>query len=149
MKAEALRELEEVTEFLRKSPRRSRGGAERCVEAVGKAIRRLYRHLCGAMDGAGMPHPVLQAFGRHLNEYLLLPSGRGGGRGGARLASAPGRCFTYEPPATVVWESQVSSLESEVQSPASAECGVRNAKWEGRRAPPERACPQAQQHPNE
>ena len=41
------------------------------LEAVGKAIRRLYRHLCGAMDGAGMPHPVLQAFGRHLHEYLL------------------------------------------------------------------------------
>jgi hypothetical protein len=34
VKAEALRELEEVTEFLRKSPWRSRGGAERCVEAV-------------------------------------------------------------------------------------------------------------------
>ena len=107
VKAEALRELEEVSEFLRKSPWRSRGGAERCVEAVGKAIRRLYGHLCAAMDGAGMAHPVLQAFGRHLHEYLLIPSGRGGGRGGARLASAPGGCFTYEPPATVVWESQV------------------------------------------
>jgi hypothetical protein len=103
VKAEALRELEEVTEFLRKSPWRSRGGAERCVEAVGKAIRRLYRHLCGAMDGAGMPHPVLRAFGRHLHDYLLIPSGRGGGRGGARLASAPGGCFTYEPPPGVAW----------------------------------------------
>ena len=103
VKAEALRELEEVTEFLRKSPWRSRGGAERCVEAVGKAIRRLFRHLCGAMVGAGMPHPVLQAFGRHLHEYLLIPSGRGGGRGGARLASAPGGCFTYEPPPGVAW----------------------------------------------
>ena len=104
VKAEALRELEEVTEFLRKSAWRSRGGAERCVEAVGKAIRRLYRHLCGGRDGAGMPHPVLQGFGRHLHEYLLIPSGRGGGRGGARLASAPGGCFTYEPPSYVVWK---------------------------------------------
>ena len=106
VKAEALRELEEVTEFLRKSPWRSRGGAERCVEAVGKAIWRAYRHLCGAMDGAGMPHPVLQAFGRHLHEYLLIPSGRGGGRGGARLAWAPGGCFTYEPPPGVVWSAE-------------------------------------------
>jgi hypothetical protein len=104
VKAEALRELEEVTEFLRKSPWRSRGGAERCVEAVGKAIWRLHRHLCGAMDGAGMAHPVLQAFGRHLHEYLLIPSGRGGARGGARLASVPGGCFTYEPPSHVVWK---------------------------------------------
>lgn len=77
------------------------------------AIRRLYRHLCGAMDGAGMPHPDLPAFGRHLHEYLLIPSGRGGGHGGARLASAPGGCFTYEPPPGVVW---------------SAECGVRSAE---------------------
>ena len=50
MKAEALRELEEVSEFLRKSPWRSRGGAEQCVEAVGKAGRRIFpmsnaRHL--------------------------------------------------------------------------------------------------------
>jgi hypothetical protein len=103
VKAEALRELEEITEFLRTSQWRSRGGAERCVEAVGKAIWRLHRHLCRAMDGAGMLHPVLQAFGRHLHEYLLIPSGRGGGRGGARLASAPGGCFTYEPPPGAVW----------------------------------------------
>ena len=42
VKAEALRELEEVTEFLRKSPWRSRGGAERCVRAVAMAIKRLH-----------------------------------------------------------------------------------------------------------
>ena len=50
VKAEGLRELEEITEFLRKSPWRSRGGAEQCVEAVGKAGRRIFpmsnaRHL--------------------------------------------------------------------------------------------------------
>ena len=51
----------------------------------------------------GMAHPVLQAFGLHLHEYLLIPSGRGGGRGRARLASASGGCFTCEPPPGVVW----------------------------------------------
>jgi hypothetical protein len=41
VKAEAVRELEEVSEFLCKSPWRSRGGAERCVRAVTVAVKRL------------------------------------------------------------------------------------------------------------
>ncbi len=103
VKAEALRELEEITEFLRQSPWRSQSGAERYVRAVARAIWRLHRQLGRAVDAGRFPHPVLRAFGRHLHEYLLIPSGRGGGRGGARLASAPGGCLTYEPPLGVVW----------------------------------------------
>jgi hypothetical protein len=44
-KAEALRELEEITEHLRKSPWLSRHGAERCVRAVAVAIKRLHARL--------------------------------------------------------------------------------------------------------
>jgi len=106
VKAEALRELEEVTEFLRKSPWRSRHGAERCVRAVSMAIKRLHAHLAGAMDAEGRPHPVLQAFARHLHEHLLIPSGRGDGHGGARVASAPAGCFTYDPPPGVAWNGR-------------------------------------------
>ena len=58
VKAEALRELEAITEFLRKNPWRSRGGAERCVRAVAIAIKRLHAHLAGAVDVEGQPHPV-------------------------------------------------------------------------------------------
>ena len=47
VKAEALRELEEITEFLRTSPWLSRHGAERCVRAVTVAIRRFHAHLAG------------------------------------------------------------------------------------------------------
>src|SRR5664280_1454957 len=71
VKTEALRELEEITEFLRKSPWRSRGGAERCVRAVAMAIRRFHSHLAAAVEAQGEPHPVLQAFGRHLREHLM------------------------------------------------------------------------------
>ena len=60
----------------------------------------------------GKPHPVLQGFAQHLRQQVLIPSGRGGGRGGARIATAPGGCFTYEPPPGVVWEMR------------SAECGA-------------------------
>jgi len=110
VKAEALRELEEVTEFLRKSPWRSRGGAERCVRAVTTAIKRFHAHLAAAADIAGQPHPVLRAFARHVYDHLLVPSGRGRGyaRGWA-AAEFPG-CFTYEPPAGVLWTGKDSLL---------------------------------------
>ena len=60
VKAEALRELEEITEFLRKSPWRSRRGAERCVRAVAVAIKRFHARLAGAVDAEGKPHAVLR-----------------------------------------------------------------------------------------
>jgi hypothetical protein len=104
VRAEALRELEEITEFLRKNPWRSRYGAERCVRAVTVAIKRLHTRLAGAVDAEGRPHAVLQAFARHLHEHLLIPSGRGGGHGGARVAWVPAGCFTYEPPPGVIWD---------------------------------------------
>jgi hypothetical protein len=115
VKAEALQELEEVTEFLRKSPWRSRGGAERCVRAVAMAIRRFYSHLAGAVDAQGEPHPVLQALARHLREHLLTPSGRGGDHRKARALSPFAGCYTYEPPPGVVWsaECRVPSAECE------------------------------------
>jgi hypothetical protein len=103
VKAEALRELEEVTEFLRTSPWRSRGAAERCVRAVTAAIKRLQVHLANAADATGQPHPVLRGFARHLYHHLLVPSGRGGGPGGARAVNGFGGCFTYEPPNGIVW----------------------------------------------
>jgi hypothetical protein len=103
VKAEALRELEEVTEFLRKSPWLSRHGAERCVHAVTTAIKRLHGHLAGAVDGEGKPHPVLQGFARHLHEHLLVPSGRGGSYARAQANSGSGGCFSYQPPPGVTW----------------------------------------------
>ena len=110
VKAEALRELEEVCEFLRESPWRTRGGAERCVLAVTMAIKRFHAHLAAAADVSGQPHPALRAFARHVYDHLLLPSGRG--RGYARGWAAkefPG-CFTYEPPAGVLWTGKDSLL---------------------------------------
>ncbi len=106
VKAEALRELEEVTEFLRKSPWRSRGGAERCVRAVAMAIRRFYSHLAGAVDARGVPHPVLRGFAGHLREHLLTPSGRGGDHRKARALSPFAGCYTYDPPPGVVWSAE-------------------------------------------
>ena len=101
--AESLRELEEVTEYLRTSPWRSRHGAERCAQAVSVAIRRFRTHLAGAVDAAGRPDVVLQAFAQHLYGHLLVASGRGGER-----------ALTYTPPPGVGWE--VQGLRGEGQS---------------------------------
>jgi hypothetical protein len=57
VKAEALRELEEVTEYLRQSSWLSRHGAERCARAVAVAIKRFHARLAGAVDAEGKPHP--------------------------------------------------------------------------------------------
>jgi hypothetical protein len=117
VKAEALRELEEVTDYLRKSPWLSRHGAERCARAAAVAITRLHARLAAAVDTEGKPDEVLRAFARHLHEYLLAPSGRGGASDRAQAVSGIAGCFIYQPPVGVVWE--VQSLKPQVQSPMS------------------------------
>jgi hypothetical protein len=103
VKAEAQSELEEITEHLRKSPWLSCHGAERCARAVAVEIKRLHVRLAGAVDAAGQPHPVLRGFALHLHEYLLVPSGRGGGCARAQAGSGSAGCFSYEPPTGVIW----------------------------------------------
>ena len=121
VKAEALRELEEVTDYLRQSPWLSRHGAERCVRAVMAAMKRFYSHLAGGVDVEGKPDEVLQAFAMHLRKHLLILSGRGGAHTRKQALSGFAGCFIYQPPRGVVWEVQsptggVQSLESKVQS---------------------------------
>jgi hypothetical protein len=103
VKAEAQRELEEITERLRKSPWPSRHGAERSVRAVAAAIKRLHARLAAAVDAEGKPDELLRAFALHLHEYLLVPSGRGGAHARAQAVPGSAGCFTYEPPPGVVW----------------------------------------------
>lgn len=110
VQAEALCELEAIADFMRKNPWRSRDCAQRCVRAVSMAIKRLHAHLARAVDGEGNPHPVLRAFARHLDEHLLIPSGRGGAHGGVRAAAARAGCFTYQPPPGVVWATRAALL---------------------------------------
>ncbi len=122
VKAEALRELEELTERLRQSSWLSCHGAERCAHAVREAIRRFHARLETAVDADGKPDEVPRAFALHLQEYLLVPSGRGGSDAREQAETPPG-CFIYVPPPRVVWddgqgrESKVQSLKSEVRHP--------------------------------
>lgn len=92
VKQEALRDLEAVAEFKRRYGRRAKDNAQRAAAAVHKAINRFQARLAKATDFDGRPHPVLRPFARHLEHYLLNPCAR-----------CAGGCFTYEPPAGVVW----------------------------------------------
>jgi hypothetical protein len=103
VKAEAQRELEAIYQFQKHNAPRIRTSAEKAADAVGKAIKRLYRHLANAVDAQGNPHPALGSFAEHLKQYLLVPSGRCGGPGGLRGGENFGGCFVYRPPAGVVW----------------------------------------------
>jgi hypothetical protein len=133
VKAEAQRELEEITEHLRKGPWLSRRGAERCARAVAVAIKRLHTHLAAVVDAEGRPDEVLRAFALHLQKHLLVPSGRGGAYARGQTVSGFAGCFIYQPPRGNIWEvqspkskvqgrqptkSKVSSLGSKVRSPA-------------------------------
>ena len=104
VKAEALRELQEIYEFQKRNPWRSRDCAQKTVRAVSMAIKRFQQHLAEATDARGKPHRVLRAFGRHLKEYLLAPSGRAGAPRGVRFSDILAGCFTYRPPGTAIWE---------------------------------------------
>jgi hypothetical protein len=104
VKAEAMRELELIAEYQRRHGRRHEDGAQRAVRAVRRALYRFHSHLIEAVDAAGQPHPVLRAFGEHIENCLLIPSSRfAGGRFSRRRAGVAG-CFTYEPPPGVLWE---------------------------------------------
>jgi hypothetical protein len=102
-KAEALRELEAVYEFLRSSAGRTRSGAENLVRAVRMAVNRFVAHLAAATDKSGQPHPVLRAFAEHLERHLLVPSNRYSGRQMTQARSGLAGRFTYEPPPGVRW----------------------------------------------
>src|SRR5262249_25318133 len=107
VKEEVQRELEAIYHFQKHNASRIRTSAEKAADAVGKAIKRLYRHLAGAVDAQGNPHAVLRSFAEHLKEYLLLPSGRCGELSGVRTSQNLGGCFVYRPPEGVVWRINV------------------------------------------
>ena len=124
VKAEALRELDAIADFMRKNPWRSRDCVQKCAQAVSLAIRCLHGRLAGAVDSEGKPDPVLQAFARHLSEHLLIPSDGGGLLGRQRVGAALPGWFIYEPRPGVVWECrgqepEVGSRKTEDRGPAA------------------------------
>src|ERR1039458_9681291 len=127
VKAEVLRELEGIADSLRQSSWRSHECARKCTRGVSLAIQLLLAHLARAVDVEGRPHPVLQAFAQHLENYLLIPSGRERTQAGVQADGHSG-WYIYAPPPGVVWEAQ--SLKSKVQSlePAKSKVSALESK---------------------
>jgi hypothetical protein len=103
VKAEVLRELEGIADSLRRNSWRHHQCARKCARAVSLSIHLLLAHFNRALDDEGNPHPVLQAFARHLERHLLVPSGLACLPGEVRVAAAFNGWFTYEPPPGVDW----------------------------------------------
>ncbi len=100
-RAEAQRDLDEINAWAKNYQRGTEAGEQKQVRAISAGLLRLIKDLERATGRKREPVPVLRAFGRHLRTHLWEASGRSSGRRGR-----PGRsgCFTYEPPAGVVWE---------------------------------------------
>jgi hypothetical protein len=104
VKAEALRELQDIYDFQKRNPWRTRDCAQKTVNAVCLAIKRFRRRLAGAVDARGRPNHVLRNFENHLTKYLVVPTGRGRPGGPVRFADLLAGCFSYRPPAGMGWE---------------------------------------------
>ncbi|SPE54213.1 hypothetical protein SBV1_1770001 [Verrucomicrobia bacterium] len=102
IKAEVQHDLEALQQFIRKQGWRTKIALSPATRKVGRAIRRFHQRLATALDATGAPSPVLRAFAAHLQDCLLVPSGRTGLRGGDRH-KMPGGSFIYLPPPGVVW----------------------------------------------
>jgi hypothetical protein len=103
IKAEALRELEALALFQKQNSQRTHNNAQRAVDSVRKAITRFHRSLLRSADNKA--NPILGQFAAHINQYLLIPSGRYSGPGGGRARIGLAGRFTYEPQPGVEWES--------------------------------------------
>jgi hypothetical protein len=114
-RAEAQQELEQITDYLRKTPWMSRLAAGRCARAVGAAVARLCSHLARAADAEGKADEVLRAFGAHLEAHLLATSRRAASSPRVNAWTSPG-WLVYVPPRGVEW---------------SVECRVSSGEWRG------------------
>jgi hypothetical protein len=104
-KEEARSTLSSLADAHKAAARYVTNGSEKMIRAVQRAIGRFRDRLLDARDDQGMPHPVKNAFGRHIRKYLCVPSSRYTGSRQGRAKSGLAGCMTYEPPPGVSWES--------------------------------------------
>lgn len=105
VKAEAMRELEEIERVRPAVGGRVEDQAKRVTKAVRRAIHRLQARLAQETDEVGRPHDLLRRFARHIERHILLPSTRYGSRKASLSGAGLSGCLVYEPPAGVIWEN--------------------------------------------
>jgi hypothetical protein len=102
-RAEAARELKEITAYLAKDSRTRRDAAKGTGDAVRTAIKRLLRRLLTGKESAASPEAVRREFAQHLQRHLVAPSGRYAGPKARQARGELTGCLLYEPPPGVLW----------------------------------------------
>ncbi|HEY5909661.1 MAG TPA: hypothetical protein VJA21_03550 [Verrucomicrobiae bacterium] len=103
VKAEALRELEEVVAYLNHHAPRSKDAARNAAETLRLSIRRLHARLLASTGTNGKPHPTLKQFAAHIETYILTPRPKWPGPPSALARNAPAGCITYDPTPAITW----------------------------------------------
>lgn len=103
VRAEIQRELVALYDYEKLNTRKTLDSAQSTVRIVRQAIKRLHDRLASAVDSSGFPVPVLHDFAAHIQEFLIGPSSRYSSPAARWKKDKAAGCFTYEPPAGVVW----------------------------------------------
>jgi hypothetical protein len=103
VKAEAMRDLEAITQFQKQSLHRTADSAQKAAKSVRVAISRFHQHLRTSTDATGNPHAVLRSFATHIEKHLIIPSARYASRGAGHGRTGLAGHFTYEPPSGLIW----------------------------------------------
>ena len=96
-------ELTVITAHLSRDSRPVRDPTKAAADAVRIGIHRFLRNLVGRGDTVASPLRVRQAFARHLERYLLVPSSRYAAPGARKARSELTGCLLYDPPAETRW----------------------------------------------
>jgi hypothetical protein len=113
-RAIAQQDLRDIEQYLRRQPGRTTDAAQRAVRAVRMAIMRFYRHLLAFDPATGKPNPVLALFAEHLRQFLLIPSSRYSAPRARSGRKGLAGCFTFEPPAGIIWTCSQAVAPREV-----------------------------------
>ena len=103
-KVAAREELEAIAAHLSKDNRTVRDPTKAAADAVRISIHRFRRNLVERDDTVSSPLLVRRGFARHLQRYLLVPSGRYSDPGARKARGEQTGCLLYDPPAEILWE---------------------------------------------
>jgi hypothetical protein len=103
-KVAAREELEAIAAHLSKDSRTVRDPTKAAADAVRISIHRFRRNLVERDDTVSSPLLVRRGFARHLQRYLLVPSGRYAAPGARKARGEQTGCLLYDPPAEILWE---------------------------------------------
>jgi hypothetical protein len=102
-KVEAREELKVIAAHLSKDSRTVRDPMKAAGDAVRVGINRFLRNLVERDDTGSSPLAVRRGFAKHLQRYLVVPSGRYAAPRARKARGELTGCLLYDPPAETRW----------------------------------------------